>query len=37
MYRFPEKELFLRYDQKGKSYILATHTLPWAHKDNPQY
>ena len=37
MYRFPEKEMFLRYDQKGKSYILATHTLPWAHKDNPQY
>ena len=37
MYRFPEKEMFLRYDQKGKSYILATHTLPWAHKDNPKY
>ena len=37
MYRSPEKEMFLRYDQKGKSYILATHSLPWAHKDNPNY
>ena len=37
MYTFPEKEMFLRYDQKGKSYILSTHTLPWAHKDNPEF
>ena len=37
MYAFPEKEMFLRYDQKGKSYILSTHSLQWVHKDNPQY
>ena len=38
MYPFPEKEkTYLRYDQKGKSYILSAHAFPWAHKDNPQY
>ena len=38
MYPFPEKEkTYLRYDQRGKSYILAAHAFPWAHKDNSQY
>ena len=38
MYPFPEKEkTYLRYDQKGKSYILSAHAFTWAHKDNSQY
>ena len=38
MYPFPEKEkTYIRYDEKGKSYILAAHAFPWAHKDNSQY
>ena len=38
MYAFPEKEkTYLRFDQKGRSYILSAHAFPWAHKDNSQY
>ena len=38
MYAFqdPEKN-FVRYDEKGKSYILSAHTYGWAHKNNNQY
>ena len=38
MYAFPEPEkTFIRYDEKGKSYILSSHSFRWTHKDNNQY
>ena len=38
MYAFPEPEkTYIRYDEKGKSYILAANSHKWAHKDNKQY
>ena len=38
MYAFPEPEkTYIRYDEKGKSYILSANSHKWAHKDNKQY
>jgi len=38
MYAFPEKELnYIRFDEKGKSYIVSTHGFTFAHHDNRQY
>jgi hypothetical protein len=38
MYAFPEPEKnYIRYDEKGKSYILAANSHKWAHKDNNQF
>ena len=38
MYAFPENELnYIRYDEKGKSYIASTHGFVFAHHDNRQY
>jgi hypothetical protein len=38
MYAFndPEKN-YIRYDEKGKSYIASAHSFNWAHKDNREY
>ena len=34
-YAFPEKESnYIRYDEKGKSYIASTHGFSFAHSDN---
>jgi hypothetical protein len=38
MYAFTEPEKnYIRYDEKGKSYIAVAHTYGWAHKSNNQY
>ena len=38
MYAFPEPEKnYIRYDEKGKSYITIANTYGWAHKDNKSY
>ena len=38
MYAFPDKEtMYVKYDERGKSYILSTHSIPWVHKDNSKY
>ena len=38
MFAFPEKETnYMRYDEKGKSYIASLHGFGFAHHDNPQY
>ena len=38
MFAFPEKEInYMRYDEKGKSYIASTHGFEFAYHDNPQY
>ena len=38
MYAFPEEEKnYLRYDQKGRSFIVPIHPFKWAHKDNSQF
>ena len=38
MYAFPEPETnYVRYDDKGKSYIACTHGFGFAHFDNPQF
>ena len=38
MYAFndPEKN-YIRYDEKGKSYIASAHSFNWAHKENKDY
>jgi hypothetical protein len=38
MYAFndPEKN-YIRYDERGKSYIASAHSFNWAHKDNRDY
>ena len=38
MYAFndPEKN-YIRYDEKGKSYIASAHSFNWAHKENRDY
>ena len=38
MYAFNEPEKnYIRYDEKGKSYVLTAHTFGWAHKNNKQF
>ena len=38
MYPFPEKETnYVRYDEKGKSYISSCHGFGFAHSDNKEY
>ena len=38
MFAFPEKETnYMRYDEKGKSYIASLHGFQFAYHDNPQY
>ena len=38
MYSFNEPEKsYVRYDEKGKSYVVTAHTFKWAHKDNSQF
>ena len=38
MYPFPEQETnYVRYDDKGKSYISSCHGFQFAHYDNKQY
>lgn len=38
MYSFNEPEKsYVRYDEKGKSYVVTAHTFKWAHKDNKQF
>ena len=38
MYPFPEEETnYIRYDEKGKSYISSTHGFKFAHSDNKTF
>ena len=38
MYPFPDPETnYIRYDDKGKSYIASTHGYKFAHSDNQTY
>jgi hypothetical protein len=38
MYAFPDpQKAYIRYDEKGKSYVYSSHSFSWAHKDNPQF
>ena len=38
MYAFPEKDTnYVRYDDKGKSYIASLHGFGFAHHDNKQF
>ena len=38
MYLFPEEETnYIRYDEKGKSYISSVHGFKFAHSDNKTY
>ena len=38
MYAFPEAEKnYIKYDEKGKSFIAPMHPFDWAHKNNPQF
>jgi len=38
MYKFPDEETnYVRYDEKGKSYIASAHGFKFSHYDNKQY
>ncbi len=39
MYDFnqPTGKVYLRYDDKGKSYVATAHNFDWAHKNNKQF
>lgn len=38
MYLFPGNEKnFVRYDEKGKSFISSAHSFHWAHKENKEF